>query len=126
MALFGSKKKEQSLKKVRPTVVRTQNIAKEIFNLAKSYDADPEQLDFNLLGVQTYTRVVKDSKESEWEEIHADKLYELDDESTLLNPEFQIKQTYEIEIFSISKDDPNTFKDFKCAVGANATKCKVY
>lgn len=126
MALFGSKKKEQSLKKVRPTVVRTQNVAKEIFNIAKSYDADPEHLDFNLLRVQTYTRVVKESKESEWEEILPDKLYELDDDSTLLNPEFQIKQTYEIEIFSISKDDPNTFKDFKCAVGANATKCKVY
>ncbi|WP_428737685.1 flagellar assembly protein A [Sulfurimonas sp.] len=125
MALFGSKKKEHALKKVRPTVVRTQNVAKEIFNIAKSYDTDPEQLDFNLLGVQTYTRLVKDSKESEWEEVQADKLYELDD-TTLLNPEYQIKQTYEIEIFSKLKDGDYLEKEFKSAVGANATKCKVY
>lgn len=126
MAFFGSKSKEQSLKKVRPTVMRTQNVAKEIFSIAKSYDINPEQLDFNLLGVQTYTRTAKAGAEIEWDEVPANALYELDDDATLLNPEFQIKQTYEIEIFSKSKDQEDVFNEFKCAVGANATKCKVY
>lgn len=126
MALFGSKNKQQSQKKVRPTVVRTQNVAKEIFNLSKSYDIDPEKLDFNILGVQTYTRISPEGVDTEWEEIPSDELYELDDNATLLNPEFQIKQTYEIEIFSKSKEHEDLCKDFKSAVGANATKCKVY
>ncbi|MFT7860184.1 MAG: flagellar assembly protein A [Sulfurimonas sp.] len=126
MALFGSKDKKQTQKKVRPTVIRTQNVAKEIFSLAKSHDTDPETLDFNLLGVQTYTRLQKESQEAEWNEVAADELYELDDDSTLLNPEFQIKQTYEIELFSKSKDDDYICNEFKSAVGANATKCKVY
>jgi len=125
MALFGSSKKEKpALKKVRPTVVRTQNVAKELLGLAKSYDIKADSLDFNILEIQTYTRMNDGTKETEWEEIPHDDLYELDDEKQLLNPNFQIKQMYEIEIFSKKDEDP--YKNFKVAVGANATKCKVY
>ncbi len=125
MALFGSSKKAHSIQKVRPTVVRTQNVAKEIFMLAKSYDIKPELLDFNLLEVQTYTRLNKDGQESEWEEAKLGDSCEICKEEFLLNPNFQIKQTYEIEIYS-KKDVQDKFSDFKSAVGANATKCKVY
>jgi len=129
MALFGSSKKTPTVavKKVRPTIIRAQNVAKEIFKIAKSYDMDPELLDFNLLDVQTYTRIVtEESKEAEWEEIAVEEAEAFDDESMLLNPNFQIKQTYEIEVFSkkLPQDDP--YRDFKLSVGANATKCKVY
>jgi len=127
MALFGSSKKTStSIKKVRPTVVRTQNVAKEIFTLAKSYEIPPEKLDFNILDVQTYTRMNKDSKEAEWELMENEDLYAIDDENQLLNPDFQIKQIYEIEIFSKRDDESDIFLRFKSAVGANATKCKVY
>jgi len=125
MALFGSSKKAPSIKKVRPTVVRTQNVAKEIFAIAKSYDIKPELLDFNLLEVQTYTRLNEEGKESEWEEVKMSDSCEFCKEEFLLNPYFQIKQTYEIEIFS-KKDLPEEYSEFKAAVGANATKCKVY
>jgi uncharacterized protein (DUF342 family) len=125
MALFGSSKKETpTLKKVRPTVVRTQNVAKELLAIAKSHDISVNSLDFNILEIQTYTRINDNTKETEWEEISHDELYELDNDTTLLNPNFQIKQMYEIEIFSKKEDDP--YKNFKVAVGANATKCKVY
>jgi len=127
MALFGSNKKTPAMKKVRPTVVRTQNIAQELFKIAKSYEMEPELLDFNLLDVQTYTRVItQETKDAEWEEISVEEAQAFDDESLLLNPAFQIKQSYEIEVFSKkpSKDDP--YHDLKLAVGANATKCKVY
>jgi hypothetical protein len=125
MALFGSSKKAPSIKKVRPTVVRTQNVAKEIFSIAKSYEIQPELLDFNLLEVQTYTRLNKEGKESEWEEAKIGDDCEICREELLLNPYFQIKQTYEIEIFS-KKDHFDEYSSFKAAVGANATKCKVY
>ncbi|MEN8302759.1 MAG: flagellar assembly protein A [Campylobacterota bacterium] len=125
MALFGSSKKEKpALKKVRPTVVRAQNIAKELLSLAKSYDIKADSLDFNILEIQTYTRVNDGTKETEWEEISHDELYNLDEKKQLLNPNFQIKQMYEIEIFSKKDEDP--YKNFRVAVGANATKCKVY
>lgn len=126
MGLFSSDKKtKSSSKKVRPTVVRTQNVAKELVNLARSYEIPVDKLDFNLLEVQTYTRMNDGTKETDWEEISSEELYELDDETALLNQNFQIKQMYEVEIFSRNiENDP--YKDLMLAVGANATKCKVY
>jgi hypothetical protein len=94
--------------------------------LSKFYGVAPEGLDFNILEVQTYIRLNDGTKETEWENIDDDKLHELDDKTALLNPHFQIKQTYEIEIFSKNKEEEDLYKNFKLAVGANATKCKVY
>ena len=126
MALFGSKKSTvKTVKKVKPTVVRTQNVAKELVSIAKSYEVKVDTLDFNILEVQTYTRMTDGTKETEWEDVSADELYELDDQSALLNPLFQIKQMYEVEIFSKDPEE-DLYKNFKLAVGANATKCKVY
>ena len=126
MGLFGSdKKNKSSLKKVRPTVVRTQNVAKELQTIAKSYELKPEDLEFNIFEVQTYTRMNDGTKETEWEEISEQEISQIDDETALLNPHFQIKQTYEVEIFSKTNEN-DKYKDFKLAVGANATKCKVY
>ncbi len=125
MAFFSSKEKKPLLKKVRPTVVKTQNVAKELISLAKSYDIKVESLDFTILEVQTFTREGEETSDTEWEEISSDELYELDDVKALLNPKFQIKQVYEIEIFSKhTEEDP--FKYFNIAIGVNATKCKVY
>jgi len=126
MALFGSKEKKQVSKKVRPTVVRTQNVAKELMSIAKSYETRIDTLDFNILEISTYTRMNDGTKETEWEQVQDESLYELDDESALLNPYFQIKQTYEIEVFSPSKETRVPCPNLKVAVGANASKCKVY
>ena len=124
MALFSSHKKTKvTLKKVRPTVVKTQNVAKELFAFAKSYDVKVDSLDFNLLEVKTYTRITSESTDSEWVERSEDELHHLDEKKELLNPDFQIKQEYEVELFA--KDKKNPYKDFYLAVGANATKCKV-
>jgi uncharacterized protein (DUF342 family) len=132
MAFFGSKKttasETKSIKKVRPVVVRTEHIASEIFKVAKSYEIEPETLDFNLFDVQSYTRLLPDENATnvEWEEISPDKLRELDTETQLLNPNFQIKQVYEVEIYLKEFDPANPCNNFKTAVGANASKSKVY
>ena len=129
MALFGTSKKTSisSVAKVRPTVVRTQNVAKELQAMAKSYEIKVDTLDFNVFEIQTFTRMSEGEKgvSGEWEQISHDDLYELDEELALLNPNFQIKQMYEVEIF-LKSTAQNRHKDFKLAVGANATKCKVY
>lgn len=128
MAFFGSSKKKSAsatANKVRPTVIRTENVAKELVSLAESNNIKVDTLGFNILEVQTFTRMSDGTKETEWEDISQDELHELDDKTALLNPNFQIKQMYEVEIFSRStEEDP--YKDFHLAIGANATKCKVY
>jgi len=129
MALFGTAKKNtvSVSKKVRPTVVRTQSVAKELQSMAKSYEMKADDLDFNIFEIQTFKRINDAEKGvvGEWEKMSEDGLYELDEETTLLNQNFQIKQMYEIEIF-LKNIDAQKHKDFKLSIGANATKCKVY
>ena len=125
MALFGSNEKTKvSAKKIRPIVVRTQNVAKELMKVSKSYDIKVSSIDFNILEVQTFSRVNEGSKEAEWEEIATEELFELEDKGAILDKNLQIKQIYEIEIFS--KVLGGKYDNFILAVGANATKCKVY
>jgi len=123
--LFGSKKsKNVSQKRVKPIVVRTDHVGTELSKIAKDYDVKVESLDFNLLDVQTFTRISLDGKNGEWEEIAKDALHDIDS-TLLLDKRFQIHQIYEIEVFSKNKiKEP--IDDFKIAIGANATKCKVY
>ncbi len=125
MALFSSGKNDK-ITKVRPTVLRTQNVARELLQVAHSNNVKVEELDFKLLETKTYTRLKDESiPDMEWTEMSQEDLYEMDDATALLNPNFEIKQVHEIEIFS-KNDDENLYKDFKLTVGANATKCKVY
>jgi len=131
MALFGLKKSEKkntSVKKVKPVVVRTQNVASEIFKVAQSHGMKPEEFDFNFFDVQTYTRLISDDRSAnvDWSEISPDQLNDLDKETQLLNPNFQIKQVYEIEIFLKHFDPEDPTNEFRTAIGANASKCKIY
>ena len=126
MALFGSdKKSEQTSQHIRPTIVRTQTVAKELMFIAKSHKVNMATLDFNILSTETYTRVTKENVEVDWEEVESDRLSEIDDATAILNPHFEIKQMHEIEVFT-KRDEDDIFKGFHAAVGANATKCKVY
>lgn len=126
MGLFGSSKATEPVSKsIRPTIIKTQNVAKELIDIAKLNKVNVSSLDFDILDIQTYTRVNKEKIEADWDEIDASELHQLDDATTILNPEFQIKQIYEIEVYS-KEEDNDIFKNFKAAVGANASKCKVY
>ncbi len=125
MVLFGADKKETTgRKKIRPVVVKTQNVARELMLAARSSEVEVEDLDFFILDTQTYVRMDQEGVEVEWEEISSDAVYDLDAKTTMLNGDFEIKQIYEIEIFG--KNDFDKYKDFHVAVGANATKCKIY
>lgn len=125
MGLFDSNSKtENSQSKIRPSVIKTQNVAKEIVEIARKNGVNPNSLDFDILEVQTYTRLNRDNSESEWEEIDSEKMHKLDDATAILNQNFQIKQLYEVEIYS--KEGSDLFKNFYAAIGANTTKCKVY
>ena len=124
MALFGSNKDETpTVKRIRPTVLRTENVAKELMRIAKSNDVHVGTLDFTLLEVQTLTRKNDGKSETDFEEITLEDLHDID-ENSFLDEKFEIKQIYEVEVYSKEESDP--YKNFHLAVGANATKCKIY
>lgn len=108
---------------IQPVVVRTDNVAKELLRIASSHGIPPNQLDFSLLSVQTFTRLVT-SDGTEWEEMNHDDLHELSHAGELLNEHFEMRQAYEIEIYSQSGSTP--FADADISIGANADTTKVY
>ncbi|MCF6331097.1 MAG: FapA family protein [Sulfurimonas sp.] len=127
MGFFGSSSSDNktSSSKIRTAVIKTQNVAKELLALSQANGVSIESLDFNVLDIQTFTATNDGKKDVEFEEISNDELYELDDVKALLNKSFELKQMYEIEVYSKEPKD-DKFPNFNIAIGANASKCKVY
>lgn len=126
MAIFGSKKETDidKNKSIRPTVISTENVAKELIHIAASNRVDLATLDFNLLEMETLTRKKSASKEEVFSEVTEQELKEISKSNLLLDPDFEIKQNYEIEVFT-KKENP-TYDKFHFSIGVNATMCKVY
>lgn len=127
MALFSSSKKEstQSLRRINPTVMQSYSVGKDMVDFAKRNSVELSTLDFNILDIRTYKRIGSTSENS-WEEIMDTTHIHLDINSEILNQAFEIKQLYEIEIFSKDSSVIDFFSGFHTAIGANASKCKVY
>ncbi len=126
MALFGSSKKEVSQSsRINPTVMQSYNVGKDLSEFAKRNRVDLATIDFNILEVRTQKRDASQAENS-WSDIEDTKHIQLDIKSEVLNPSFEIKQLYEIEIFQKSNTIEDPLKDFHIAIGANATKCKIY
>jgi hypothetical protein len=111
------------VKSIQPVVVRTDNVAKELMRVSSSYKVPVSSLDFKLLSMQTFTKSGAENTE-DWIELTSDELHELNNDSQLLIPDFQIKQTYEIEIFTLI--DTPVLNTLKVSIGANSTVTKVY
>jgi hypothetical protein len=113
-----------TVKSIQPVVLRTDNVAKELVRIASSYKVPVKTLDFKLLSIQTFTKSGAQDSE-EWMELSSDELNELDNDSQLLIPDFQIKQTYEIEIYT-KVEDESKLNRLDVSIGANKTVTKVY
>ncbi len=116
-------KDANAIKTIQPVILRTDNIAKELVRVSSSYKVPVGMLDFNLLSMQTYTKSGAQDSE-DWEELSADEIKDLDNDPQLNSSDFQIKQSYEIEIFTLVKE--STFPTMKVSIGANSTMTKVY
>lgn len=123
MALFSKEGGEQpSDTQLKPIIVRTSNVAKELLQTAANAQCPVQTLDFNLLETQTFSR--KDAKEHEgWNEMNDDEVRDIAEE-LFLDPGFELKQVHEIEIFQSVEKGPLDSIDM--TIGGNPTLCKVY
>ncbi|MDD5717319.1 MAG: FapA family protein [Sulfuricurvum sp.] len=109
--------------KIKPIVVRTPNIAKELLQVSHNYKVPVNSLDFHLLETQTFSRTLIEGSQEDWVELSADEMKDLK-EDFFLNPKFELKQVYEIEIFSIG--EPHPLDSIDMSIGGNSTLCKIY
>lgn len=108
---------------IKPVVIRTSNVAKELMQTAANAKVSVHTLDFNLLDTQTFSKTGLEGGQEEWVELSSDEVVSLGNEE-FLNPKFELKQVYEIEIFTAS--EPSILDSIHMSIGGNATLCKIY
>ncbi len=123
MALFANKSKNvvPSDQRIPSIVVRTSNVAKELINTAANHNVSIKTLDFRLLTTQIFTRLLSDGED--WIEVNAQEVNDISEE-LYLNTKFEIKQIYEIEIFTLTQT--NVLEKLDVSIAGNATLCKIY
>lgn len=124
MGLFTKENESApSVSQMKPIIVRTGNVAKELLQVASNAKIPVQSLDFKLLDTQTFSRINGDGALEDWIELTSDEVKDIT-EDHFLNPKFELKQTYEIEIFVIS--EPNPLDSIEMSIGGNSTLCKIY
>ncbi len=123
MALFAKKSDEHPAEApMKPIIVRTSNVPKELMQVAAGLKCSVHDLDFHLRDTQTFSR--RDTGgHDEWVELTPDEARSIG-EAEFLDPAFEIKQTHEIEIFKSA--EPGPFDSIDMSIGGNPTLCKVY
>lgn len=115
----------ESSSDIPPFIVRTNNIAKELMQAATINKVSVHSLDFRLISVQTLSFMTSDTKSDsdEWSELSDAEISEISNE-LYLNPKFELKQVYEVEIFSIK--EVGKLDHIELSIAGNATLCKIY
>lgn len=114
---------EASTVRMKPIIVRTSNVAKELLQTASNYKIPVHSLDFKLLETQTFSRMTVEGTQEDWIELTSDEVNDIT-EDLFLNPKYELKQIYEIEIFEIPEHGP--LESIDMSIGGNPTLCKIY
>ncbi len=108
---------------MKPIVVRTPNVAKELLQASINFKIPVTSLDFHLIDTQTFSKTGLNGAQEDWQELSADEVKELTQDD-FLNSKFELKQVHEIEIYAISEPCPLNTIDI--SIGGNSTLCKIY
>ncbi|BBG65795.1 hypothetical protein NNO_1092 [Hydrogenimonas sp.] len=125
--VFGSDREEKEEKKpsgggsFTPIVVTTDNVAQLLHDTALKYKISSHALDIRLLSFKTLIKM--DPKEEEWIELEEGEWQKFNKPEILLNPDFLIKQNYELEIFKYKEEPWNS--DLLLHMGSNKEKNRV-
>ncbi len=131
--IFGKKGDDASLDKknekreaassapvFKPFVIQTEDIPQTLQETSQKYHLSMTQLDFRIVNYET---LVKMKKENEWIDVDKADWPRFNKPQYLLNPEFDIKQNYEIEIFRY--EEAVWHKAFHMHLARNKNKTKV-
>jgi len=108
-----------------PFIIRTSNVAKELMQAAANHNISVHALDFRLLEVQTLSLMAGESKSDsdEWAELSQSDIDGISNE-LYLNPKFELRQVYDVEIFPIQ--EIGKLDHIELSIAGNATLCKIY
>lgn len=108
---------------ITPVIVRTSNVAKELLQISANYKVPVHSLDFHLLGTETFTKASVEGGIEDWVLLSEEEIKNLKNDD-FLNPKFELKQVYEIEIFSIT--EKHILDSIDMSIGGNTSLSKIY
>lgn len=110
---------------IPPLMIRTGNIAKELMQAASNHNVSVHSLDFRIKEVQTVSLLIGEMKSDSdaWAELSEADIAAISND-LYLNPKFELKQTYEIEIFSI--EQISNLDHVELSIAGNASLCKIF
>jgi len=93
--MFSKKENKQTKQTFSPQIVKTNNVAHTLTEISQKFEIPLSNLDFDILELDTYVKLSKDS-----DFVIADKetIELIKTKDLLLNPEVEIKQSYEIQV----------------------------
>ncbi|NWF67116.1 MAG: DUF342 domain-containing protein [Campylobacterales bacterium] len=117
-----AKKSEDSKKSIAitPLTVRTATVSQEIIKYAKSFEINPNKVDFDILSTTTYVKV---NASTDWVEADSITMAQLKDKTLLSSKELLIRQVHEIRLKLL--EDVNDETDFNIVLSANKNMTKV-
>ncbi len=125
--VFKSDKEKQKKKEAdkpaefTPVVVTTSDVPKTLQETALKYKIGSQSLDIRIISCKTFIKM--DRKEKEWIEVEGNDWEKFNKPEILLNPNFEVKQDYEIEILKY-RDEP-WMRDLLLHIAANREKNRI-
>ncbi|WP_456381523.1 flagellar assembly protein A [Hydrogenimonas sp.] len=104
-----------------PVVLTTRDVPKTLQETALKYKIASQQLDIRLIGYKTFIKM--DRKEEEWIEVESDDWEKFNKPEILLNPNFEVKQEYEIEVLKY-REEP-WMQDLMLHIASNREKNRI-
>lgn len=104
-----------------PIVVDSQDVGRELINVATANKISPKLVDFKVLKISTLYRL---EGEEEPHDVDAKQLTIFDDDNFFLNPDMKIEQHFKVEIFD-TRTKENTSPLPNLSLGANKNLTKV-
>ncbi|MBE0494866.1 MAG: DUF342 domain-containing protein [Campylobacterales bacterium] len=114
-------KKETPPVTFSPIIIDTQDVVKELKNVATANNVDVEVVDFKILKVTTLYR---QGEEEEWKEVSEEARSLFDEDDFFLNPELKVEQHFKVEIFDTRAEDESTPMLPPLSLGANKNLTK--
>jgi len=115
-----STKTEEVLQTFAPIVIDSQDVVRELKNVASANKVEANAVDFNLLKISTLYKL---EGEEEWTEADESQLKLFDDDAYFLNPDLKIEQHFKIEIFDArSQVSATPLPDLSLGANKNLTR----
>ncbi|WP_201353203.1 flagellar assembly protein A [Hydrogenimonas urashimensis] len=115
------KKEGSKAAEFTPVVTTTDDVPKTLQETALKYGISSQTLDIRIINYKTYIKM--DSKETEWIEVEGNDWEKFNKPEILLNPNFVVKQDYEIEIHKY-RDEP-WMRDLILHIASNKEKNRI-